>query len=121
MLPPRPLVVNHPRGLWPILIGVAVGTLAVTALTSMLLAWRVDRRAQLRLEAGISEITLRRVEVVEEEGEDDGGESEEHGRGRDEEAHRVMAAARLHNRNSEGIQLQDLRGESSLDGAARRA
>lgn len=103
--------------------GVVVGTIAVTFLTSMLLAWRTDRRAQLRLEAGISEITLRRVEVVEEGGEDEGGESEERERerGRDEEVRRVMAAARLHNRNSEGIQLRDLRGESSLDRAARRA
>lgn len=103
--------------------GVVVGTIAVTFLTSMLLVWRTDRRAQLRLEAGISEITLRRVEVVEEEGEDKGGESEERERerGRGEEVRRVMAAARLHNRNSEVIQLQDLRGESSLDRAARRA
>lgn len=112
----HPLVVNHPRGFWKIVAGVVVGTIAVTFLTSMLLAWRADRRAQLRLEAGISEITLRRVEVVEEE-----GESEERERGRDEEVRRVMAAARLHNRDSEGIQLRDLRGESSLDRAARRA
>lgn len=115
------LAVSHPRDIWPILIGVAIGTTVVTTLTTALVLWRKDRRAQLQLEAGVSETALRRVEVVEEEEGDEEGEGEdERERERDEEVRRVIAAVRLHNRSSEGIQLRDLHGQSSLDGAAGR-